>query len=63
MREVTLCIENNIRQECGEKASELVHLLVKPMVRRSGSCTYDVYHQVHDITCQMFQLLNVLMKD
>lgn len=45
MREVTLCIENNIRQGCGEEAAELVHLLVKPMVRRSGSCTYNVYHE------------------
>lgn len=46
MREVTNCIENNIRQGCGAEASELVHRLVKPMVRRSGSCTYGVYH--HD---------------
>lgn len=47
MREVTICIENNIRHGCGEEASELVHLLVKATVRRSASCTYTVYpHQV-----------------
>ena len=48
---MTNCIENNIRQGCGAEASELVHRLVKPMVRRSGSCTYGVYHHDTQVIC------------
>ncbi|XP_052781082.1 uncharacterized protein LOC128217756 [Mya arenaria] len=40
---VTRCIENNIRQGCGEQAAEIVHLLVKPVVRGSGNCNYPIY--------------------
>lgn len=42
IQEATYCIQNNIRQECGEKAAELVHLLVKPTVFGSSHCKYDV---------------------
>ncbi|XP_060580680.1 uncharacterized protein LOC132737412 [Ruditapes philippinarum] len=42
VREATLCIENNIREACGEQAKELVHLLVKPTVVGSAQCIYNI---------------------
>ena len=58
MRDVTNCIENNIRQGCGAEAAELVHRLVKPMVRRSGSCSYGVYHH----NTQVSYVLSIYLK-
>jgi len=46
MVNVTKCIETNIRIGCGEKAAELVHLLVKPTVPGSGRCVYPMYQDV-----------------
>lgn len=42
MRDTVLCVENNIRVGCGEKAAELVSLLVKPAVKGSSSCNYYI---------------------
>ncbi|KAL8558838.1 hypothetical protein ACOMHN_031767 [Nucella lapillus] len=42
MRGTLQCIQTNIRQTCGEDASDLVTKLVKPMVRQSTKCNYNV---------------------
>lgn len=45
MEEATSCIENNIRSACGEQATELVHLLVKPTVPGSAHCKYNIIQE------------------
>ncbi|XP_076447843.1 uncharacterized protein LOC143284759 [Babylonia areolata] len=42
MRGTLQCIQTNVRQSCGKVASELVTKLVKPMVRQSTKCNYNV---------------------
>jgi hypothetical protein len=49
VREATLCIENNIREACGEQAKELVHLLVKPTVVGSAQCIYNIVDEVYTL--------------
>lgn len=45
VRDATFCIENNIRQGCGEQAKELVHLLVKPTISGSAQCKYNIVQE------------------
>ncbi|KAK7499949.1 hypothetical protein BaRGS_00008797, partial [Batillaria attramentaria] len=42
MRGMLKCIQNNVRQQCGEEAADLAPTLVKPMVRQSTKCDYSV---------------------
>ncbi|XP_045164340.2 uncharacterized protein LOC123528584 [Mercenaria mercenaria] len=45
VQEATFCIENNIRQGCGEQAKELVHLLVTPTISGSAQCKYNIVEE------------------
>ncbi|ESO91223.1 hypothetical protein LOTGIDRAFT_153653 [Lottia gigantea] len=42
MNRVVKCISFNINMKCGEHAAKLVELLVKPMVRHSTQCSYQL---------------------
>ena len=45
MRRTLRCIQSNVRNKCGEEASELAATLVKPMVRQSTKCDYSIVTQ------------------
>lgn len=42
MRGAVRCIQDNVRKTCGEDAAKLATTLVKPMVRQSTKCDYNV---------------------
>ncbi|XP_046354394.1 uncharacterized protein LOC124133855 [Haliotis rufescens] len=44
MRNAMNCIKPNIQAMCGVEASKLVEILIKPMVRDSAQCDYNIIH-------------------
>ncbi|XP_070193403.1 uncharacterized protein [Littorina saxatilis] len=45
MRGTLQCIQKNVNNQCGEEASVLASKLVKPMIRQSTKCDYNVVTQ------------------
>ena len=50
MRRTLRCIQSNVRNKCGEEASELAATLVKPMVRQSTKCDYSIVTQAVSVS-------------